>query len=379
MTARLPIEDIYGQVYRSDLWIKQTYERLIKFAEQNGIDKRKFTLDRYTNMVYYYYMELVNYPDDKLNIYSFLIWSINVKITIDKQRIAEILTDETKRINKKHAKPSMGEILIRPAKSVTGIDITNITIGKLSMSVPTNIYERLSNPPFTRDAFFRLLLRYQLIGRNKGLFWSIDIDLYKTFPSLNTGERSIPTLECFASPLNSTLTEYCSVYSEDVHYGSRGNFFSYIKTLSGPYRFIFNPPYTGRIMADGIADILSYMEKNPGCDFIAMLPYWRESEIMDRLSAEPNKHMLLLMPKEYPIHDFSLGEDLLVNVPIMFYVSIDNSAAKSKKYAKMIRNMLAIKAGKISKLLDPSTETIVDLHKQAIPEEQVGPLVYRNE
>lgn len=374
--ARISLDDIYGQVLRSEVWIKQTYDEICRYADRNGISKQRFTLYRYTNMVYYYYMELINYSDDKENIYSFLIYSIGLKIDIKAQRIAEILTETTKKVNRDNANPSLGEITTIPDKSASGTDMTTIRFGKIPVSVPTYVYERLSNPPFTKDMFYRLILQYQLIGRTKGFFWSIDSDLYKTFPSLDKYTQPLPTLECFASPLNHNLVEYCSVFSEDVHFGSRGNFFDYIKTLKGPYRFIFNPPYTTRIINDGIKVVLEYIDANPGCELISMLPYWRDNEGIEQLTATSNKYIIALSPKDYSIHDFALGEDLLVNVSMIFYVSIGNSEEKSKTYAQSIKKMLKEKADRLSKMLDSESDTILNLPEQVIPEEEAGPLIY---
>ena len=47
--------------------------------------------------------------------------------------------------------------------------------------------------------------------------------------------------EMFASPLNSTLEFFCSIFEIDKVFGGKGNFFDYVNHIEGAYSV--NPPF----------------------------------------------------------------------------------------------------------------------------------------
>ena len=84
---------------------------------------------------------------------------------------------------------------------------------------------------------YALLCRYHLLGELKGGYQaSITSEVMETLKS-GFGVSQ----ECFASPLNRTLTSYNSLFFDtDMYFGSYGSFFKF-KTGSGSYEV--NPPF----------------------------------------------------------------------------------------------------------------------------------------
>jgi hypothetical protein len=86
--------------------------------------------------------------------------------------------------------------------------------------------------------------------------------------------------ECFASAINFTHKNFCSVYYDvEKYFGSKGNFFNY-KIVKGTYGF--NPPYQKEIINKGIYKILNHLEEacinNNDLTFILTIPIWDKQE-----------------------------------------------------------------------------------------------------
>lgn len=94
--------------------------------------------------------------------------------------------------------------------------------------------------------------------------------------------------ECFASPLNAYLPQFCSGFEDvDAPFGSRGSFFGF-KPLTGS--FAANPPFVHPIMdsmADHISALLEAAQDRHALAFAVFLPAWREGRAFHRLSASP--------------------------------------------------------------------------------------------
>jgi len=115
-----------------------------------------------------------------------------------------------------------------------------------------------------------IIYRYQLLGSNNhqlGILPKIINSMIKDY-NLN--------FECFASSINNTLKNYCSIYYDlEKYFGSKGNFFS-IELEEGVYSF--NPPYQKDIIDAGIRRLLFFLEnsknKNKNLTFIITIPIW---------------------------------------------------------------------------------------------------------
>jgi len=115
-----------------------------------------------------------------------------------------------------------------------------------------------------------IIFRYQLLGSNNHQLGILPSIINKMIVDYNLN------FECFASSINSTLENYCSIYYDlEKYFGSKGNFFN-IKIIEGTYSF--NPPYQKNIMDDGIKKLFDFLEnaniKNKILTFILTIPIW---------------------------------------------------------------------------------------------------------
>jgi hypothetical protein len=122
--------------------------------------------------------------------------------------------------------------------------------------IPVDVYDKLKNN-YTGNIkdmdnlIWIIIFRYQLLGSNNhqlgilpNIIESMCIDYNLQF-------------ECFASAINSSLKNYCSIYYDlEKYFGSQGNFFN-ITIKEGTYSF--NPPYQKDIMDKGIQRILNFL------------------------------------------------------------------------------------------------------------------------
>lgn len=141
--------------------------------------------------------------------------------------------------------------------------------------IPLCVYNKLKNNYSGQSKnmdtiIWIILFRYQLLGSNNhqlGILPNIINNMNKDY-NLN--------FECFASSINSTLKNYCSIYFDmEQYFGSHGNFFN-IDIIEGTYSF--NPPYQKDIMNIGIKKIFDFLNKakelNNNLTFIMTIPIW---------------------------------------------------------------------------------------------------------
>jgi hypothetical protein len=141
--------------------------------------------------------------------------------------------------------------------------------------LPIDVYNKLKsrytgNPKDMDTIIWIIIFRYQLLGSNNhqlGILPNI-IHQMKSDYNLN--------FECFASAINSTLNNYCSIYYDlEKYFGSKGNFFN-LDITEGTYSF--NPPYQKNIMDEGIKKLFSLLEtaetNNKNLTFIMTIPIW---------------------------------------------------------------------------------------------------------
>lgn len=120
------------------------------------------------------------------------------------------------------------------------------------------------------DYLWIIIYRYQLLGSNNNQLAVLPHILMKM--NLDFGL----SFECFASSINSTFDDYCSIYYDvEKYFGSKGNFFNLVP-LEGT--FGFNPPYQKNVMDSGIFRLLDLLDlatksKND-LTFIITIPIW---------------------------------------------------------------------------------------------------------
>jgi hypothetical protein len=141
--------------------------------------------------------------------------------------------------------------------------------------LPTDVYNKLKNnytgnPKEMDTIIWIIIFRYQLLGSNNhqlGILPRIINNMNKDY-QLN--------FECFASAINSSLNNYCSIYYDlEKYFGSLGNFFN-IDLIEGTYSF--NPPYQKDIMDQGILKLFNLLDNakaaNKKLTFIMTIPIW---------------------------------------------------------------------------------------------------------
>ena len=142
--------------------------------------------------------------------------------------------------------------------------------------IPKYIYDKLKNrftgniDDIDKYIWTIILFRYQLLGSNNHQLWVLPHVLEQM-----KGEFNLD-FECFASAINATSKNYCSIYYDvEKYFGSCGSFFN-LNLISGT--FGFNPPYQKEVMDKGIVKILLELENatqnNRELTFIITIPIW---------------------------------------------------------------------------------------------------------
>ena len=166
--------------------------------------------------------------------------------------------------------------------------------------IPKYIYDKMisrySGPSGkVNDYIWVIIYRYQLLGSNNNQLGVLPNVLHQMNIDFDLN------FECFASSINSTFNNYCSVYYDvEKYFGSRGNFFN-LKPFSGTYGF--NPPYQKNIMDFGINKIINHLDlatdNEKDLTFIITIPIW------DRLG---RKIMKFSYPEKKTVPDIEYSE-----------------------------------------------------------------------
>ena len=141
------------------------------------------------------------------------------------------------------------------------------------------------------DAFLRavycLLARYDALGGD-GYQAAISIDTFRIL----TSHPLRVSCEMFASPLNCTISTFCSAFGDtDRPFGSEGSFFSCIESVqSGSYEV--NPPFIDTIIDAVVDRLLARTERDGGAgkalSFVLIIPRWRHLKQWRRLTESPS-------------------------------------------------------------------------------------------
>jgi len=141
--------------------------------------------------------------------------------------------------------------------------------------IPKKIYNKMSSqyngPKNKMDEYiWGIIYRYQLLGSNNHQLAVLPNILGKLNQDYNLN------FECFASAINSTFKQYCSIYYDlEKYFGSVGSFFN-LKPISGTYGV--NPPYQKDIIEKCIIKLFECLElteeKEEKLSFIITIPIW---------------------------------------------------------------------------------------------------------
>jgi hypothetical protein len=171
--------------------------------------------------------------------------------------------------------------------------------------LPIKIYDKLVNvytgPKNKIDEYlWAIIFRYQLLGSNNHQL----AVLPQIFAKLNTDYNL--NFECFASAINNTFNNFCSIYYDlEQYFGSKGSFFN-MKPVKGT--FGFNPPYQKDIMELGISKLLTFLDESSmtknDLTFIITIPIW---------DIEGKKAMKELYNNELEKQNIDYGEFEIIN------------------------------------------------------------------
>ena len=183
-------------------------------------------------------------------------------------RIRKIMT------NIKKNKSSDKETTFYKFEIIIGFNIKDKRLINIlnNILVPTKIYEKLvssyTGPNNKMDDYlWSIIFRYQLLGSNNH-----QLAVLPNIMNNMTVDYKL-NFECFASSINSTFPNYCSIYWDlEKYFGSVGSFFNIIP-LKGT--FGFNPPYQKDIIDLGITKLLDFLNNTlEELTFIITIPIW---------------------------------------------------------------------------------------------------------
>lgn len=223
--------------------------------------------------------------------------------------------------------------------------------------VPKKIYEKLyvnyTGLPSKIDHYvWAILFRYQLLGSNNHQL--------AVLPSIMNRMKSDYDLnfECFASAINNTFNNFCSIYYDiERFFGSAGSFFNIIPQEG---TFGFNPPYQKDVIELGVTKLFTYLENATGpLTFFITIPVWDtdgrnimkelynnelekqnidygDFEIIGMIKNSPYFKHLRMIPKEkftYIDHNFELYKNKTIqNTYVIILSNNDVDITKFNSY-----------------------------------------------
>lgn len=149
-----------------------------------------------------------------------------------------------------------------------------------------NMKDRYTGDINMLDTYIWIILyRYQLLGSNNNQLAVLPDVLDKMNKDLNFN------FECFASAINTSTKNFCSLYYDiEKYFGSVGSFFN-INMNKGI--FSFNPPYQTDIIERGIEKIFNLLDNTDNdLEFIITIPIWdiKGKKIMENSNSENNNN-----------------------------------------------------------------------------------------
>ncbi len=290
-----PLTDTQQQMVRANSqvvgWMKAVYQELKNSKSPQQLDYR-----RWSKCVCKYYV-------DRLNLETLEVSSSNCS------ELYEELVFQTARkmcTTQEHVKAVF--------KRCRGFEYPSLTLKEMTVNIPATVIERLSQQD--PQAFIFLVLRYHILLLNEGLFLSIDPALYQELYDSST----LPVLECYGSPFNHHLPDYCSLFVEDEDYQALVPFQKFLSELNFGVRLCINPPYTRTAITDCITAVLQHMDV---CDseFVMILPVMHNFQPLENLKASPRTVSLVLEPEDYLI--YSAIQEVSLTPPIQLYLVVN--------------------------------------------------------
>lgn len=152
-----------------------------------------------------------------------------------------------------------------------------------------------------RFDLFKMLYRYETLNMVAKDTMQLAIK-YDNFKDVS--------FECFASPINCHLRNYCSLfYDTDKYFGSHGNIFENLDKIlkNKNMDIVSNPPYQEIIINKHIKELLKILKYNEENEFknkiYMVLPYWKDSEFHDLLKS--SKYTKLFKIEEKLVYELN--------------------------------------------------------------------------
>lgn len=264
--------DRYNLCVRRYLWGANCFKKLKQQANRHGTPN--ITEYSWNRKISCYYVELFNFPHDKEELFASFVSSTAKAFGLSIEKVVEIVNDSNDKSNSEEKElPKLAIQFDKAAKS------SLVSCGEyISYKIPNKLLNKIGNDPHFLETF----INYYSLNPSSGSFWSLGL---KTYEVLQSSDKGIISLECFASPFNYNIKSFCSAFSSDrkLDYDDDtkcyGDFFSYINILQSykhPVRLILNPPYTDRIIDAMASKVVDYMAEHADGEFIAVLPDWTD-------------------------------------------------------------------------------------------------------
>ena len=304
-------------------------EYIIKFYSMldNLIDKQCFNTNKYNFEKLYgqFFINLYNNKNNESIDFKLFIEQYNKlcnkKFNIDhniSDYIVENIFVETLSIDNKYIYTFKINYLFKNKHMVTTIH---------SQLLKSNIIYK------TSLSIGNILLLYNILGLNSGIFWGLLPQVYNLFINNNS-------MECFASPFNHTLNNYYSLLDIDKQYGSQGNFFD--NFMESKYTtYIMNPPFTSDIILKMFDYIKNKLDVDKCCIYL-YIPAW--NDINDPFYDEIKKKYTIikhnLIPSKSYVYNYIKEERFIAKFETtIFLITNDYTDVQYNLYKKIINIM----------------------------------------
>ena len=314
-------------------WINNVYNKIIH-QSKDTINISQYKKKYWLKTIFKYYTDLINFPTQEHELKIELINTISIQSFLLPKIVKNCLSighaSKNYNFRDSYFENDYANFHSRDRSIVFSGNETNVSIGKIKITFPSKITTNLIEQN-GHDEFYNLVIRYSILGPTHGLFLSIDKRIYRILYE----SSELPVLECYASPFNRNLNNYCSVFSDDKKYGSKGPFSKYINQLNQSCRLIVNPPYTKLVMEECFTVIMNYMKRQRG-EFISMLPLMHNYQPMEEFLNFPNTAYEIVKGTEYTIHDYSKDVPIKAKMDLLIVANISMNKYKSSQFVKSI-------------------------------------------
>lgn len=331
----------YMDAVRFEVYMNKSFSLL---NAKRSPDVEPMTAYWWSRSISCYFAEAINFPNTDRTLYVGLIARIAHHLKLSPTVVRDAFNEALRLTSVNYS---------NIPKLTTTRTATSISVGSVKINVPTSFFDDVAN--LNDDIqISELVIRYSLLGVNTGTFWSLDPELMRKFQH---GDNV--TLECFASPFNYNINNFCSVYDEDMSLNYKGakchgNFFKVIEGYDKPYKLIVNPPYTDAIIDKMTTALVDYYKRCDGlAKMIIALPPWQSESItiLQNMKGaayevvENGKFILYDPIKRKPFIPSVVSMMFIVNIASDEIESKDvlrdiirHTKATAKEYVKAIRN-----------------------------------------